>query len=586
LLELVANGPETGQRWRRAIPDEQTVRLGRAPRSGWAVPWDLRISREHADLLLQGGAVQVRCLDTALNPVHFRGESLKQFTARPGDEFRIGGTKFRVEKIDEPPASDVPLVEYCYRNEDVERFDFRQADHRLEVLWNLPKIIAISPTDEEFAQRLVALLLDGIPRAEAAAVVQYDTSEDADTSAPLTMCLDSRSSSESMRLRPSRRLILAALERGETLLHIWSDSSGSDSKYTVSGNFDWAFCTPILEQSCKGWCLYVCGRMWPEANMADDLNGDIRFTQFIAKVTGAIRQARLLEAQQAGLRQFFSPKVMKTLSDKRAESLLEPKECDITVLFCDLRGFSRKAEMSQHDLRELLRRCSEALELMTRSILDHDGVIADFLGDAALAFWGWPLPEGPLPACQAALDIQAAFRRARQQPGHPLANFNVGVGIAHGRAIAGKIGTEAQAKVGVFGQVVNLAARLEGMTKQLRVPILIDETIAEYLDQQVPTSDLRRRKLGRIRPYGMETLLMVSQLLPPASQEPAVTDEIIRDYELAVTAVMDGRWEEAYQILNRLPVDDKARDFLMIYLAKHHYEPPSNWNGVIEMASK
>ncbi len=586
MLELVAIGPEPGQRWRRPLPMDQAVRVGRSPRSGWAVPWDLRISREHADLTLQGDRLHVRCLDTALNPAYRRGEVLKEFTIGAGEDFRIGGTSFRLDKIDDAgQAPESPLVEYSYRQEDVEGFDFRNADHRLEVLWNLPKIISISPTDAEFAQHLVGLLLDGIPRAEAAAVVQYDLSPGADRTRPIMMRLDSRST-DSTRLRPSRRLVLTALERGETLLHIWSDTDGGGSKYTLSGNFDWAFSTPIRERSSTGWALYVSGRLWPEANGAEDLSGDIRFAEFIAKITGAIRQLRSLESEQAGLRQFFSPKVMKTLTGGNLEEVLAPRECDVTAMFCDMRGFSRRAEMSQHHLLELLQRCSEALGLMTRGILEHDGVIADFQGDAALGFWGWPVPEGPLPALKAALAIQAAFRKCQQEPGHPLADFNVGIGIAHGRAIAGKIGTTAQAKVGVFGPVVNLASRLESMTKQLRVPILIDQATAEYAREHLPPDIGRLRGMGRVRPYGMDAALDVTQLLPPMSNDASISDEHIADFEEAVRAVVEGRWSEALELLDRVPVNDRAKDFLMIFIAQHHYEPSSNWDGVIQMASK
>jgi adenylate cyclase len=566
------------------------VRLGRSPRTGWAVPWDLRISREHADLLLLDGKLRVKCLETALNPPYRNGAICREFTLAPGEEFRIGGTVFQLEYVpDLEPRKDggktgTPLAEYSYKQEEVEAFDFRNADHRLEVLWNLPRIISVSPTDEEFAQHLVGLLLDGVPRAEAAAVVQYDLDDPSPTK-PMMMRLDARSD-ESVRFRPSRRLILSALERNESLLHIWSDADSENSKYTISGDFDWAFCVPITEKSCRGWALYVSGKLTPESKGVEDLNGDIRFTQFIAKVTGAIREVRTLERQQAGLGQFFSPKVMKTLSDARAEKLLAPRECDITVLFCDLRGFSRKAEQSKHDLAELLRRCSEALGLMTRGILEHDGVIADFQGDAALGFWGWPVADGPLPALRAALAIQAAFHHAQQRPGHPLADFNVGIGIAHGRAMAGKIGTEAQAKVGVFGPVVNLASRLEGMTKQLRVPILIDAATAQFARANLPPSEGRVRKLGQVRPYGMETTLMVSQLLPPVCEDPSISDENVREYEAAVDAVTKGSWNEALERLDRIPVSDRAKDFLMIFVAQHNYEPYEGWDGVIPMQSK
>jgi adenylate cyclase len=591
LLELVAVGPESSQRWRHTVPEGQVVRLGRSPRTGWAVPWDLRISREHCDIVLREGRLRVKCLDTALNPTYRNGLVTKEFSLGAGEDFRIGGTVFRLEHtpetdIDVPgshPAS--PMAEYSYKQEDVEAFDFRNADHRLEVLWNLPRIISVSPTDDEFAQHLVGLLLDGVPRAEAAAVVQFDMDAPPERTKPIMMRIDARSD-DSVRFRPSRRLIRSALERTETLLHIWNESEGGDSKYTVSGDFDWAFCVPITEKSCRGWALYVSGKLTPESSRVEDLNGDIRFTQFIAKVTGAIREVRTLERQQAGLGQFFSPKVMKTLSDQHAEQLLRPRECDTTVLFCDLRGFSRKAEQSKHDLAELLKRCSEALGLMTNGILEHDGVIADFQGDAALGFWGWPVPEGPLPALRAALAIQAGFRHAQHEKGHPLHDFNVGIGIGHGRAIAGKIGTEAQSKVGVFGPVVNLASRLESMTKQLRVPILIDAETAEFARVHLPINEGRVRKLGRVRPYGMETSLMVSQLLPPVEDDGAISDEHLRNYEAAVDSVTEGRWNEALELLDKIPVTDRAKDFLMIYIAQHNYETPETWDGVIPMSSK
>ena len=85
--------------------------------------------------------------------------------------------------------------------------------------------------------------------------------------------------------------------------------------------------------------------------------------------------------------------------------------------------------------------------------------------------------------------------------------------------MAGKIGTEAQSKVGVFGPVVNMASRLESMTKQLRVPILLDEATARYAREHLPVSEGRVRKLCKLRPYGMETAMLVSQLLPSFEQD-------------------------------------------------------------------
>ena len=208
----------------------------------------------------------------------------------------------------------------------------------------------------------------------------------------------------------------------------------------------------------------------------------------ITEFMGAIRQVRVLEQRQAGLGQFFSPAVMEQLKGDTTGHALDPKESDISVLFCDVRGFSRKSEKAEENLHELLARVSEALGVMTCGIIKYDGVIADFQGDAALGFWGWPKAKenDPRLACCAALDIQAAFLHATTDEGNSLKGFKVGIGIASGRAIAGKIGTDEQIKVGAFGPVVNLGARLESMTKQLRTSILIDELTAERARETLP----------------------------------------------------------------------------------------------------
>jgi len=115
LLEFVAIGPKPDQRWRRPLPDGQVIRLGRAPLKGWSVPWDLRISREHVDLKRVGNRLEVHCLDTARNPVYRLGEPRREFTISAGEDFRIGGTTFRVDEVEATTsptsAADSPASE-------------------------------------------------------------------------------------------------------------------------------------------------------------------------------------------------------------------------------------------------------------------------------------------------------------------------------------------------------------------------------------------------------------------------------------------------------------------------------------------
>ena len=590
-VELVAVGPEPQHRARNPLPQGETLCLGRSPRTGLKVPWDGKISREHAELLWDGRTLTIRCLETARNPLMVAGRLERELQVAVGDVFHIGDTEFRVEggKADDGAAGPAILQERTFAKEDLSRVAYGHADQRLEILSQLPQVIAASHSDEDFAAQLAGLLLKAIPRATATAVIAYPDGAVTETSEPSLIRCDNRDDDQ-VRFRPSRRLVMAALAEGNSRLHIFKDTKQAAGEYTVSANLDWAFCTPVRADACPGWCLYVSGRS-PSGTLLmseDDLKGDVRFAELLAQFVGATRQIRRLEQQQAGLSQFFSPTVMETLTGNQAQALLEPKECDITVLFCDVRGFSRKAEQAQHSLHELLGRVSKALGVMTRGIVRHEGVIADFQGDAALAFWGWPVPpeEGPVAACRAALYIHSEFLRATGDSENMLADFRVGIGVAHGRAIAGKIGSAEQAKVGVFGPVVNLGSRLEGLTKHFRASILLDETTAEYVRANLPESEGRCRRLARIKPYGMETELTVSELLPAFGGDCAVTNENIADYETALQAVIDGQWARALEILSELPVRDRAKDFLMILIAQYNYEPPAGWTGTISMTGK
>src|SRR5260370_37012110 len=108
------------------------------------------------------------------------------------------------------------------------------------------------------------------------------------------------------------------------------------------------------------------------------------------------------------------------------------------------------------------------------------------------------------------MGIRAHFEATVRQAGHSLAGFKIGIGIATGRAVAGKLGTSDQAKVGVFGPVVNLGSRLEGMTRILQTPILLDEATARLARQQVPSTLARFRRVAAVRPYGLDSGVIVT----------------------------------------------------------------------------
>ena len=580
--DLLAIGKGADHRWRMELQEGESIRLGRAPRTGWAVTWDNQISREHADVKLVAGRLQVTCLGTAKNPIFVGGVPVREFDMDPGGEFQIGQTVFQF--ADEMSMRADPIDEQSYDENELSSLRVGANSPWHAVFSKLPSVIAKSNSTEELAAMILELMLVAIPHAEAVAVMHFDIGKDP-TLRKAEMKL-TRVRDDSMPFVPSHRLIRATMESHKNVLHMWNDVDAANTDYTMAGNLDWAFCAPVNDRFCAGWCLYAAGRTGSATTKRDQLLADLRSTEVLAQFVGAISQVRLLEHQAAEMAQYFSPAIVNTL--KRDTAHLEPREQDVTVLFCDLRGFSWRVDRDQHRLRDVFDRVSGALGVMTRNIHKFEGAIADFQGDAALAFWGWPylLDDGPLSACRAALAMLDEFRQANTGDDAALAGFQVGIGIGHGPAIAGRMGTAEQVKVGVFGPVVNITSRLEGMTKNFRVPIIMNEKTSEFVRDHMSRDEARCRKLAKVRPMGMKTDTVISELLPPADTPGTVTDEEIVEHERAVDAFINGDWMTAFDIFAGMSVVDRAKDFLMWYMAQRNFEAPEDWDGVLSFTSK
>lgn len=600
---LIAQGPNPADAWRRALPDDVPVVLGRgAPE--WSAPWEPFLARRHAELTASGAKLKVRKLAGAANPVFHAGRPADHFELIPGGAFVIGHTTFTFAddaRTPAPPSEDRSLLDMrTVGHHELDRLAFRDAPHRLDVLSKLPEVISSATDDNDLFARLVDMLLAGIRRADAVAIVSLPP----DGARMKLLHWDRRLSGEG-DFEPSKRLVSAAVaEQNQTVLHVWGatpQGAVAVDSFTLQGGFDWAFCSPVRCDACPGWGLYVAGRFngaAPATLLApwesNELRDDVKFTELVGNILGSLRQVQVMRERQSVFRRFFSPGVMTVLSGGDAPRALEPREADVTVLFCDLRGFSRKLEEAAGHLLDVLNRVSAALGLMTRNILSHRGAVADFLGDAALGFWGWPLEQpGKVEyACRAALGIRAAFEAVGRDPAHPLYGFRVGIGIASGRAVAGGIGTPEQAKVTVFGPVVNLASRLQDMTKQLRAPILIDEATADAVREHLPRDVSRVRRMVKVRPYGMETALVVAELIPPAAPpgteavEGALSDADLAAYDSALDAFLAGDWATAYKHLHRVPPDDRGKDVLTEFILKNNRTPPPGWDGVIPLGGK
>ncbi len=599
MADLIAQGTEPENRWRRALPPGRRLTLGRAT-GAWSVSWDDRISRRHFEICWEQGRLEIEKLSEATNPVFFRGQNRqKAFYIKPGEHFVVGNTTFTLadERVNVTQDAPRPVNEQTFTHQYLDRVRFRNTDQRITVLSRLPEIIKGASDESELFVRLVNVLLTGIGRASVAAVVALRSTGGEDTSVEVKHWDRRMLSGE--EFRPSEKLIRQAIETHQSVVHVWSRTEADQSAYTLSNDADWAFCTPVRGEACRGWGIYVAGRFAggeaPSVSSSsdmgtdpNDLRDDLKFTELAATTLSNVRSLRLFERSHASLSQFFSPVVLEALEGQDPEVVLAPREAEVSVLFCDLRGFSLKSEKSAGDLIELLNRVSRALGVMTHHILEQGGVVGDFHGDAAMGFWGWPLSQedAALRACQAALGIRREFESAAQEQDNPLADFRMGIGIATGRAVAGKIGTIDQVKVTVFGPVVNLASRLESMTKYIRAPILLDDATSKAVRDATPSDVLRVRRVAVVKPYGMEAPLEVSELVPPLALHPQLTDEHIAAYEKALDALLASEWTTAIQLLHQVPAQDRVKDFITVFIAQHNRTPPDRWDGVIPLAAK
>lgn len=592
MFELQAEGPQRDQHWRRKLPEGLTLELGRAGKD-LAVTWDSQISRQHARLHLQGERLQVEQLSGARNPILFLGKEQREFELRPNQRFVIGQTLFTFLPRQAVATLEVPapLHERAFSNQFLRELGYRDTKQRLALLSRLPALISEAAGEQQLYDGLTRFLLAGVSRAQTVGLVACNPVSESDpANFPIAVLhWESREPLEH-DFQPSESLIRRSLDSGKTVLHFWGPTVANTSQYTLQQNADWAFVCPLAGNSCRGQAIYVSGKSSsPEFGLDEELlQDDMKFAELVGTTYSNLRELAQLQQRQASLRSFFSPIVLEAISGKDIDRVLEPRESRVTVLFCDLRGFSATSEEMSADLLHLLDQVSRLLGVVTSQILDRRGVVGDFHGDAVMGFWGWPLeqPDAALRAAETALAVAELTADWNENLGHHRDQFLIGMGIASGIAVAGKIGTSDQVKVTAFGPVVNLASRFEGLTRAFRVPILIDESTAQALQPTLPALRATVRRIVRVQPAGLARPVPLFQLRGCAGEADLPTPAHLAQYEEALTCFEAGDWHRAAAIWNALPSSDRVRDVPLTYIRQHAGKPPANWNQAIEFLTK
>lgn len=181
----------------------------------------------------------------------------------------------------------------------------------------------------------------------------------------------------------------------------------------------------------------------------------------------------------------------------------------VTVLFSDIRQFTSISE--RMDPRALLDFLNEYFSGMVESVMHHQGVVDKFIGDAIMAVFGAPVPEpeDPFRAVQAALEMRTRLAKINEGFGaRGLPEIRAGIGLHTGQVVAGNMGHSERMEYTVIGDPVNLASRLEGMTKELGCDILLSEDLHRLVAERVEAEPLKMIKVK-----GRDQEVMVYRLI-------------------------------------------------------------------------
>ena len=175
--------------------------------------------------------------------------------------------------------------------------------------------------------------------------------------------------------------------------------------------------------------------------------------------------------------QYVAPQLVARMADDPHHAPLQSQDKELTILFADIRGFTRMAErMDPQQLREVLNRF---LTVMTEVVHAHQGTLDKYIGDAVMAFWGAPLEDAQHAdhAVAAAIAMQEALDDLNLEfARRGLPALSMGIGINTGVVRVGDMGSQLRRSYTVIGDAVNLAARLEGISKDQGIPVAVGDS--------------------------------------------------------------------------------------------------------------
>jgi len=283
---------------------------------------------------------------------------------------------------------------------------------------------------------------------------------------------------------------------------------------------------------------------------------------------------------------YLSPAVVDQLIESPDKLVLGGEKREITAFFSDVQGFTTISEkLTPEALVELL---NDLLTEMTDIVLEHQGMVDKFEGDAIIAMFGAPndLKEHAKEACLASLAMQKKIDELRPKwEAEKGVTVKMRIGLFSGNAVVGNMGSKNRMDYTMMGDTVNTAARLEGVNKVYGTFTMIGETTYEAAKDSIFT-----RELDSINVVGKSIPVKIYQVIGLADEPDDSTRKMVRAYEDGLDAYRKMEWDAAISsfkaVLETSP-DDKAAGVMISRCEEYKRQPPPDgWNGAYTMTSK
>ncbi|MDR0784259.1 MAG: adenylate/guanylate cyclase domain-containing protein [Treponema sp.] len=301
--------------------------------------------------------------------------------------------------------------------------------------------------------------------------------------------------------------------------------------------------------------------------------------------------AVMAQKKERRIRQIFQKYVPKDLIDKffaSPESMLVGDNRDLSILFSDIRGFTTISEGMKPD--ELVNSLNRYFSGQVDVVMDRNGIVDKYIGDAIMAFWGAPIKheDDAIQSVLAGLDMIDSlkiFNEKQKELGKP--EFHIGIGINYGVVTVGNIGSERKMDYTVIGDTVNLASRMEGLTKVYHAELLISEPLYNEIRPRLQELQLSTRLLDAVAVKGKTKGVKIFTVKRDAGDKEkkawAIHNQGMKLYYQRSFAESAVCFHEALVLL---PDDFNTKTLLARAQAYVKNPPPDNWDGVEVMHSK